>query len=185
MNLSFVHGPSVSSIGFLALLMSSFNCALLAAETTSESQGLRLTVDPVTGDYTIAKLLSASEVLTATVGAKIDGRWLHARDYPKHTISESIASDDLGNAHEWTVRHSGLAGAPDLICTLHSYTDRPFGDIQVQVRNSTGRTIHIEAIRSIEAGQGKILDLDGPVTSDRVLSDSFSEDRPAMKIRDL
>ena len=185
MNLSFARGPSVSSIGFLALLMSSFNCALLAAETTSESQGLRLTVDPATGDYTIAKLLSASEVLTATVGAKIDGRWLHARDYPKHTISESIASDDLGNAHEWTVRHSGLAGAPDLICTLHSYTDRPFGDIQVQVRNSTGRTIHIEAIRSIEAGQGKILDLGGPVTSDRVLSDSFSEDRPAMKIRDL
>jgi hypothetical protein len=165
--------------------MSWFNHVFLTAETTSDSQGLRLTVDPATGDYRIAQRRSTLAALTATISAKVDGRWLHAQDYPKHTISESIANGDLGKAHEWTVRHSGLAGTPDLICTLHSYMDQPFGDIQVQVLNSTGRTIHIEAIRSIEARQGKILDLGGPASSDRVLSDSFSEDRPAMKIPDL
>jgi alpha-galactosidase len=185
MNLSFVHRRSVSSIGFLALLMSSFNFAFLAAETTSDSQNLRLTVDPATGDYAIGQLGSASEVLTATVTAKVDGRWVHARDYPNHTITESVVKDDLGLAHEWTVRHSGLAGTPELLCILHSYTDRPFGVIQVHVLNSSKQTIHIEAVRPIEAIQGKILDLGGPVASDRVLSDSFSEDRPAMKIHDL
>jgi hypothetical protein len=184
MNLPFVHSSSVASIG-LALLMSWFNHVFLAAETTSDSQGLRLTVDPATGNYTIAQRRSASAALTATISAKVDGRWLHAQDYPKHTISESIANDDLGKAHEWTVRHSGLAGTPDLICTLHSYMDQPFGDIQVQVLNSTGRTIHIEVIRSIETRQDKILDLGGPASADRVLSDSFSEDRPAVKIRNL
>ncbi len=185
MGFSFVHRLLVSSIGVLTLLMSSFSYACLAAETTSDSRDLRVTVDHATGDYTIGQSGSASDALHATVAAKVDGRWLHARDYPKHSINESIANDDLGIAHEWTVRHSGLADAPELICTLHSYTDRSFGEIQVQVLNSAGRTIHIEAIRPIEATQGKILDLGGPVASDRVLSDSFSEDRPAMKIHDL
>jgi alpha-galactosidase len=185
MNLSSVHRRSVSLIGFLALLMSSFSYAFLASETSSDSQGLRLTVDRATGDYTLRQLGSASDVLTATVAAMVDGRWLRARDYPEHTITESIAKDDLGMAHQWTVRHSGLAGAPELLCILHSYTDRPFGDIQVQVQNSSRHTIHIETMRPIEAIQGKILDLGGPVASDRVLSDSFSEDRPAIKIHDL
>lgn len=159
MNLSFVHCSSVSSIGFLALLLSLFNYAFLAAETPSDSQGLRVTVDPATGDYSIGQLGSASDVLRATAAAMVDGHWLRARDYPKHGITESIASDDLGTAHEWTVRHSGFAGAPELLCILHSYTDRPFGDIQVHVLNSSRQTIHIEAIRPIEATQGKILDL--------------------------
>jgi len=185
MNPSFVLCKSVSLIGFLALLLSSFNYAFLAAETTSDSQALRVTVDPATGDYSIGRPGSASDVLQATVAAMVDGHWLRARDYPKHSITESTASDDLGTAHEWTVRHSGLDGAPELLCILHSYTDRPFGDIQVHMLNSSRQTIHIEAIRAIEATQGKILDLDGPVASDRVLSDSFSEDRPAMRIHDL
>jgi hypothetical protein len=185
MNLSFVLRSSVSLIGFLALLMSSFNYAFLAAETTSDSQALRVAVDPATGDYSIGQLGSASDMLQATVAAKMDGHWLRARDYPKHSITESTASDDLGTAHEWTVRHSGLASAPELLCILHSYTDRPFGDIQVHVLNSSRQTIHIEAIRPIEATQGKILDLGGRVASDRVLSDSFSEDRPAIRIHDL
>src|SRR6266702_5244301 len=177
---------SAASILFLTLLMSSFNYGYLAAEeTTSASQGLRVTVSPPTDDYAIGQLGTASDVLTATVAVKVDGRWLHARDYPKHSIAESIVNDDLGTAHEWTVRHSGLEGAPELVCTLHSYRDKPFGDIQVQVLENAGRTIHIKAIRPIEARQNRILDLGGPAALDRVLSDSFSEDRPALKIRDL
>jgi hypothetical protein len=185
MNLSFARRPSVALIGFLAVLVNSFSHGFAAEEVTPDSQGLRLTVDQATGDYKIAQHGSDLEVLTAAVAAKVDGRWLHARDYPKHTISESSANDDFGIAHEWRVRHFGLDGAPELLCTLHSYADRPFGDIQVQVVNSSKQTIKVEAIRPIETTHGKILDLGGPAASDRVLSDSFSEDRPAMKIHDL
>jgi alpha-galactosidase len=186
MSLSFLHRRLVSSIVVLALLMSSFNYACLVAESTAPaSLGLRVTISPATGDYTIEQPGTTSDVLTATVGAKVDGRWLHARDYPKHSITESIANDDLGAAHEWTVKHSGLSDAPELICTVHSYTDKPFGDVQVHLSNGSTQTIHIEAIRPMEATQGKILDLRGPAALDRVLSDSFSEDRPAMKIHDL
>src|SRR6266478_1473238 len=177
---------SAAAILFLTLLVSSFNYGYLKAkDTTSASRGLRVRVSPATGDYIIGQSGTAADVLTATVAAKVDGLWLHARDYPKHSVTESVANDDLGTAHEWTIRHSGLADAPELICTLHSYQDRPLGDIRVQVFNGSGKTIHIQAIRPIEATQSKILDLSGPVSSDRVLSDSFSEDRPAMKIHDL
>src|SRR5438876_4140057 len=185
MNLSIAHCRSVASVGALGLLMGSLNYVLLAEGTTSASQSLRVTVDGATGNYAIGQPGSASDVLIAAVAAKVDGRWLHARDYPKHLMTESIANDDLGTAHEWTVRHSGLERAPELIYRLHSYADKRIGDIQVQVLDTAGRTIHIQAIRPIEARQGKILDLGGPAALDRVLSDSFSEDRPALKIRDL
>jgi alpha-galactosidase len=174
------------SIIVAALLMSSFDCACLRANSTaSASQGLRVTVSPATGDYAIGQPGTTSDVLTVAVAVKVDGRWLHARDYPKHSIIESNVNDDLGMAHEWTVRHEGLAGAPELICILHSYEDRPLGDVQVQVLNLSGKAIHIQAIRPIEAARGKILDLGGPAALDRVLSDSFSEDRPEIKIHDL
>lgn len=184
MKLSLVLKSSAASILFLAPLMSSFNYGHLSAEkTTSASLGLH--VSSATGDYAIGQAGKGADVLTAAVAAKVDGRWLHASDYPKHTVTESVTNDDLGMAHEWTVRHSGLAGAPEMICTLHSYRDNPLGDIRVRVLNGSGETIRIEAIRPIEALQGKILDLGGPVALDRVLSDSFSEDRPAIKIHDL
>src|ERR1700686_402201 len=98
MNPSFVLCKWVSLIGFLGLLLSSFNYGFLAAETTSDSQALRVTVDPATGDYSIGRPGSASDVLRATAAAMVDGHWLRARDYPKHSITESIASDDLGTA---------------------------------------------------------------------------------------
>jgi alpha-galactosidase len=60
-----------------------------------------------------------------------------------------------------------------------------FGDIQVTVRNTTGKTIHVESIRSLEATEGPIVDLGGPVLENRVLSDSFSEDRPAISFRNV
>jgi alpha-galactosidase len=156
---------SAAPIVFVTLLMSSFNYGYLMAEeqTTSASQGLRVRVSPATGDYTIGQQGAASDVLNATVAAKVDGRWIHARDFPKHSITESIVNDDLGTAHEWTVRHTGLTDAPELICTLRSYTDRPFGDVQVHLSNGSTQTIHIQAIRPLEAPHGKILDLGGPV----------------------
>src|SRR5436305_1763998 len=180
MNLSYICCRSVTAIGVLGLLLGSLNYAILAEDTTSASQGLRVTVSPTTGDYAIGQAGNVADVLTATVAAKVDGQWLGARDYSKHSITESTANDDLGMAHEWTVRHSGLEGAPELICTLHSYADKPFGDIQVRVVDSAGRTIDIEAIRPIEARQGKIIALGAPAALDRVLSDSFSKDRPAL-----
>ena len=97
----------------------------------------------------------------------------------------STVSDDLGTAHEWAVTFSGLTGQPDLVYRLRAYPDKPFADIQVIVRNTTGQQINVESIRPIAALGNSILNLNGAPTEDRILSDSFSEDRPNITIHDL
>ncbi len=142
-----------------------------------------LSVSVAPGNCLYSLGTEGAPVLYAGIGAKVDHNWLHSSDYPKCTVSESDVNGDLGSAHQWVVEFSGLNGKPNLGYTLRSYTSKPFVDVQAVVTNQTGKSIEVEDIRSIEAA--KNLDLGGPSTQDRVLSDSFSEDRPAMRIQDL
>ena len=168
-------------IAAILLLVGSGITALLA----QSSGAMHVTVNSADGRYTIALPESSSPALQAGVGAEVNGRWLHASDYPRHAVEHSQAHGYLGEATDWQVSYSGLSGQPDLIYHLRAYSNEPFGDIQVTVRNTTGETIHVESIRSLDATDGAIIDLGGPVLDDRVLSDSFSEDRPGIVIRDF
>jgi len=157
----------------------------ITALQAQSSGAIHVTVNSADGRYTIALPESSSPALQAGVGAEVNGRWLHASDYPRHAVEHSQAHGYLGEATDWQVSYSGLSGQPDLIYHLRAYSNEPFGDIQVTVRNTTGETIHVESIRSLDATDGAIIDLGGPVLDDRVLSDSFSEDRPGIVIRDF
>src|ERR1700733_4639048 len=157
----------------------------ITALQAQSSGAIHVTVNSADGRYTIALPESSSPALQAGVGAEVNGRWLHASDYPRHAVEHSQAHGYLGEATGWQVSYSGLSGQPDLIYHLRAYSNEPFGDIQVTVRNTTGETIHVESIRSLDATDGAIIDLGGPVLDDRVLSDSFSEDRPGIVIRDF
>ena len=56
----------------------------------------------------------------------------------------------------------------------------------MEVRNAAGKPVTVQSIRVLEAAPGKpAVDLGGTEAADRVLSDSFSEDRPSMVIHDL
>ena len=55
--------------------------------------------------------------------------------------------------------------------------------LKLKIRRTNSVTI--QSLRSVEAIGDKIIDLDGTQTSDRVLSDSFSEDWPPLQIYDL
>ena len=155
----------------------------LAAQ--DQRQSLQVKIDPADGNYAISESGSAHPVLKSWVAVKLDGRWLESKNYPKHVVKTSRILDDMGAADEWEVDFSGLPGEPDLAYRLRAYPDKPFADIQVFVRNSTLHPIHVESIRSIEAEGSSILELGAPPLADRVLSDSFSEDRPGIKIHDL
>ncbi|HEV2699176.1 MAG TPA: PKD domain-containing protein, partial [Terriglobales bacterium] len=74
-------------------------------------------------------------------------------------------------------------GCPDLIYTLEPHSNPDFVTIVAKVRNSGTSPVTVQAIRAVEAS-GPV-DLGGADKSDRVLSDSFSEDRPGMKLHDL
>lgn len=144
---------------------------------SGQTQALRVSISP-DGRYSIGQGGASGSALMAGVAAEVDGRWLHASEYPRHAVKQSNAQGYLGDADVWDMTFSGLTGAPDLSYTLRLYQQEPFADIQVSVENTTGRTIHVEAIRAVESSGGMIANLDGPEAQDRVLSDSFSEECP-------
>ncbi len=160
----------------------------LAAAAAGRSQqtqpgALSVRINP-DGNYSIGVPGSFRAALTSGVAAKVDGHWLHSSDYLHHEAKHSTSQGVLGQAETWLITWTGSKGHPDLSYELRSYSGKPFVEIQVSVHNSTGDAIHVEAIRSIDA-TGAQPDLGGPAAEDRVLSDSFSEDRPAVQIRDL
>ncbi len=147
--------------------------------------GLIVKVDQRTGDYSVATAGTSRPVLSANVAAEVNGKWINAAQFPSHSVQEAEVADDLGPAHEWTITHSGLPGMPDLICRIRAYPHQPFGDVQLAARNRTEGTLHIQSLRVTQSTRDDVMDLDGPSAQERVLSDSFSEDRPALRIRDL
>ena len=167
------------------LLLGGGGVMSLAAQSPGQEQALKVNVSSADARYTIAMPGSDSYALRAGVGAEVDGRWLHSSDYPRHAVAHSPAQGYLGDAIDWQVTYYGLSGQPDLVYHLRAYASKPFADIQVTVRNTTGKMIHVESIRSLEATEGPIVDLGGPALENRVLSDSFSEDRPAISIRNV
>jgi alpha-galactosidase len=123
----------------------------LHAQSSGTERALQIAVSPADGTYAIGMRGSSAYALRAGIGVEVDARWLHAADYPRHRVGHSPAQGYLGEATDWQVTCSGLSGQPDLIYHLRAYASQPFGDIQATVRNTTGKAIHVEAIRSLEA----------------------------------
>jgi alpha-galactosidase len=157
-----------------------------SSPATSKIENAKLVIDanPKTGVYTIRSKEDPQVSISAAVAAQVNHRWLRASDYPQHEIQQSSFTDDLGTGSQLTITYSGLSGQPDLTSSLRLRPQTAFAEIEVQVRNSTRAQITVQSIRVLDA-QGAILALDGPASADRVLSDSFSEDRPNMAIHDL
>lgn len=174
---------SAVSYGLSILLAGCWPYASLSAQ--SRISALAARIDSTDGSFALVAQGTQDVGLKAGVAAEVDGRWLHAKDYPHHSVTRSSASDDLGPAEEWTVTFSGLSAEPDLRYNLRHYSDAPFADIEVSVVNTTAKSINVAAIRPVESAGAPILNLGGPVADDRILSDSFSEDRPGMEIHDF
>ncbi|MGB6932354.1 MAG: alpha-galactosidase, partial [Acidobacteriaceae bacterium] len=161
------------------------SCFLAPTNAQAQNQALLVQIDPADGTYEIGAAGANAFGFHAGIAAQVNGQWLQSKNYPKHATVESTVPDDLGTAHEWAVTFSGLTSQPDLVYRLRAYPDKPFADIQVMVRNTTGRQINVESIRPIAARGNSILNLTGSPVEDRILSDSFSEDRPNITIHDL
>ena len=148
-----------------------------------ENSGLLIRANSAVGQYTLQERTGAAR-FTAGIAAKVNGSWLHSSDYPQHS-AHSASGSGADYDSELTITNTGLAGKPDLICFLRLYSSPPHAEIQVEVRNTTPKQLEVQALRLVEFGSARMLDLGGPESADRILSDSFSEDRPAMAIHDL
>lgn len=137
------------------------------------------------GTYSIAQADIPGTVLRSGVEADVDSQVLKSSAYPQHKAMQSEFHDEFGSGSVLTVTHSGLAGMPDLLCILRLYQDQSWGDLEVKVLNNTGKAITVQAIRSVHATDAPVISLNGPASADRILSDSYSEDRPQLAILDL
>ncbi len=160
---------------------------LAAAQQNASIHNDQLTVSVNTqdGSYSIRATGLEQPVLVAGVGAEVDRQWARSSEYPKQSTEESTFQDALGSGRSLRITSSGLAGKPDLVTVLRLYQNHAYGDVEVTVRNTTGKALSIEAIRSLEATGKDLVNLGGHEAADRVLSDSFSEDRPYLQIYDL
>jgi len=156
-----------------------------ASEVVVRTESLSVVVRPSDGTYEIQTGVGGRSTIHARVAAEIDHKWVKSTFYPKHEISQSNFEDALGHGKKITVTSSGLSNLPDLAYTLQIYDARAFGVVDTEVQNHTGKSITLQSIRSVEAIGSKIINLGGTERSDRVLSDSFSEDWPPLQIYDL
>ena len=150
-----------------------------------QEKTIGMSVNAADGSYTIFDPVSNRPILHSRVAAEIDHLWLASSDYPRHSVSRESVVDELGPGTKLTMSNSGLRDQPDLIYSLQLHADPDFVTIAVRVRNRGSNSFTVQAFRSVEALGPAIADLGGSDASDRVLSDSFSEDRPAITIHDL
>jgi hypothetical protein len=169
--------------------------ALFLCETWSASAGqqpatiqnkqLSVTAGLPGGSYEIKAQGLTHAVLQSGVAAEIDHHWVKSADFPHFKTVHSAFTDSLGKGEMITTTYWGLADKPTLISIIRLYDDLAFGDTEVTVQNSTGKAVTVEAIRSVDAVGSPRIDLGGREDAVRVLSDSFSEDRPVLHIYDL
>jgi alpha-galactosidase len=163
-------------------------CQVSHAQEKSESlqaKTIEVRCDSSDGSYTIVDPVSHKPILRAAAAAEVDHHWIGSTDYPKHSVERGRVTDDLGAQDAFTITNHGLRGQPDLIYSLRLHSSPDFVTVTVKVKNSGEKAITVQAIRSLEAKGSGVVDLGGSDASDRVLSDSFSEDRPGIVIHDL
>src|SRR5207302_1274701 len=150
-----------------------------------QNSDLVIEVNQADGTYSIRATQDRTRFVTARIGAKINGQWVFSTEYPKHAALASEVADILGQSSQILLTNTGLAGQPDVICALRLHSNPAYADIQVEVWNTSDRAVSVQGIRVLDASKSPAVNLGGPELSDRVLSDSWSEDRPAMRIHDL
>jgi alpha-galactosidase len=162
---------------------------MLIATAPSEAQQLMneqlsVGVNAKAGTYQLATR-GGQAVFTSRVAAQVNHEWLRSTDYPSVQAMESVFSDELGAGREIAVTCTGREGKADLVYVVQLYDKNPYAAMKVMVRNRTGKEVTVQSIRGMELiGDGQI-NLGGAAVADRVLSDSYSEDRPDVHLYDL
>jgi alpha-galactosidase len=159
------------ALGTAAVLLLVASCG--AQQIANDN--LVMTVQVGDGSYQLRTRIGGGQmVLSAHVGAKVNRDWLWSNNYPQHKVADSTFHDLLGSGRELRVTCTGLSGKPDLVYVLNLYDQHPYAAIQLEVRNGTAIPMTVQALRSMEAIGRPLVDLGGPESTDRVLSDGYA-----------
>jgi alpha-galactosidase len=177
----------VQCVLVIALAGLGCNSALCQATANGTMRNDTLTVSLTheNAAFAVGSAGRSQPIFTARVGAEIDHQWIWSTDYPKRQVVESASQDELGPLHRMTVSLSGAAGKPEMSYTLELRDNLSYGNVQVIIANTGSGSVTVQDIRVLDMMGSPLVDLRGPDSADRVLSDSFSEDRPPLHIFDL
>ena len=189
-----------AAIGALAaVLLGAGAAAYLSASprdaqenATISNAALSISVDPASRTFAVSSP-NGREVFRAGSSMELGGGRVDIQHYASATTERSSFTDDLGSGERLVTKFTGLAGKPDVERVLRVYRDSPFGSVTLRVANSTSASVIVHSLRAIHVGPTKTsagatrpqIDLGGPEARERVLADSFSEDRPTERIYDL
>lgn len=163
-------------------------CVPLKAQATPQTQvapQLQFSIDQHTGEFALQSAERHTTLFRGQMGAKVNGRWVYADNYPRHSIVSSAFHDRLGEGQETRIHNRGLTGQPELIETLRTYDHHPYVTIQAEVVNHGTQTVLVSDLRSLVATGKPRINLGAANSYDRVLSDSFSESEPPIHIYNL
>ena len=135
--------------------------------------------------WRLSNAASSPVLLRSRIGVEVDSRWSYSTEYPLHHSTEAPFSDALGKGMQTSILYSGCSACPDLELVIKNYHDRDWASIKVLVLNRTALPIHLSRIRILDAVDSGVASLMGSVAGTRVLSDSFSEDTPKVRIREF
>src|ERR1700732_1543550 len=179
----------IHRVSFGLAIAIAFETLILIAPCVAQqwrNDGLSMSVNANDGTYQLAAR-GGQPIFVSRVAAQVNHEWLRSSDYPNHVASESGFTDDLGAGRAITVTNSGLPGRADLVLVIQLYDQAPYAALQVSVQNKTQKTLTLQSVRALELSGNPLLNLGGRSSADRVLSsadrvlsDSYSEDRPAL-----
>ncbi len=161
-----------------------FAWSAFAADFTLRNKQQTVIVHENDGSYEIADNTLHHAIVHARVGAQVDRLWLTCSDFPEHQVRQSAFDDGLGRGAQLSVQCDGFNAKPHLSYTIRLFDNIPAGEIRVTVENHTDADFTVQAIRPVEAIGEPSLSTSDSENSDRILSDSFSEDWPPLKIYD-
>jgi alpha-galactosidase len=175
----------LAEVVFLVVVVLSFARRSYSQDVTVHNQQLAVTVRSADGSYEIRMEGNNRAVIHAAVAAEINRAWVKSSDFPHHQTSQSRFSNTLGSGSQIEVTFIGLPNRPELRYIIRLYDSHPYGEIQVDVLNDKQKAITVQGIRPVDAIGADPIHLGDSESSDRVLSDSFSEDWPPLRIYDL
>jgi alpha-galactosidase len=153
-----------------------------SASLTVRNSRQSVQLDRKDGSWTLRDSGLSAPLIRSQVGAQVNERWIFCSDYPTHRVSRSSFRDVLGAGVQAAMLCTGLRNQPSLTYTIRLYEYLPEGSISVAVENTTHSPVNVQAIRPVDATGEDAIHTGPDESSDRILSDSFSEDWPPLRI---
>ena len=179
----------VGSIAVGVVLRSAASPRPVQDRASISNGAVSITVDPASRAFVVA-LADGRQIFRAGSSVELGSERVDIAKYPIVATERSTFTDDLGSGDQLVTKFSGQAGKPDVERVLRVYHDSHFASITLRLINTSSGSVIVHSLRVIEvAAQPSAsrpqIDLGGAESRDRVLADSFSEDRPTERIYDM